>query len=196
MLLGELLRSQTVTGLCLQSDEAQRILYLSQNAVFHPPLQAGICKYKSSLNSFSFQTNIPRFTMATNIPQTTMATKIKSRLPTLTTLHNLAILFCSLSLVALSTAILYLTPHALKLMDKIVPSGLSRYKWYRGPEWDADTIHWITLRYDNANEVVIIAGAAVALLAGLVGVVGFFLTRTVCHVTFTLQSYHTNLTPR
>jgi len=129
--------------------------------------------------------------MATNIPQTTMATKIKSRLPTLTTVHNLAILFCSLSLVALSTAILYLTPQALKLMDKVVPSGLSRYKWYRGPYWDIDTIHPVTLRYDNANEVIIITGAAVALLAGLAGVVGFFLTRTVCHVTLPLQSCHT-----
>ncbi|KAH7398596.1 hypothetical protein BKA66DRAFT_566188 [Pyrenochaeta sp. MPI-SDFR-AT-0127] len=93
----------------------------------------------------------------------------------LLTFLNSASLVISLTLVALSTTIFYFTSHGMNLMDSAFPPG--KYEWYRGPHYDPGTKHKITLRYDSANEGIILAAGAVSVLAGIGGVVGFFLTR-------------------
>lgn len=83
-------------------------------------------------------------------------------------------LFVSLALVGLSPAILYLTSHGMRLMDKAYPQG--SYEWYRGPNWDIHTKHNVRLMYESTNEYMMFTAAAVSALAGLIGIVGFFMT--------------------
>ncbi|KAF1851094.1 uncharacterized protein K460DRAFT_412706 [Cucurbitaria berberidis CBS 394.84] len=102
------------------------------------------------------------------------------RLPTirLPTILNSVALTLSLTLIALSTAIFYLTGHGMQLMDNAYPPG--RYTWYRGPSWDMDSKHTVLLQYDSANEGMILAAGVVSCLAGLVGMggaVAIFLTQ-------------------
>jgi hypothetical protein len=92
----------------------------------------------------------------------------------LATILNIAAVILSLTLVALSIAALYLTGHGTYLMDNAFPPG--KYEWYRGPSYDLDTKHKITLQYNSANEGVLLAAGAVSCLTGLVGVVKFLFT--------------------
>lgn len=103
----------------------------------------------------------------------------------LLTVLNGGTLFVSLALVGISPAILYLTSHNMRRMDKKYPQG--QYEWYRGPSYDMDTKHKVRLMYESSNEYIILAAAAaVSILAGLVGVVGFFLNLRVSKMMSTL----------
>lgn len=95
----------------------------------------------------------------------------------LLTILNFSALFVSLALVGLAPAILYLTSHGMHWMNKAWPQGY--YEWYRGPSWDMDTKHKVRLMYDSTNEYMIFTAGAVGAIAGLVGMVGFFLARQV-----------------
>ncbi|OAL43301.1 hypothetical protein IQ07DRAFT_593107 [Pyrenochaeta sp. DS3sAY3a] len=95
-----------------------------------------------------------------------------SRLPNIL---SIAVLVFSLALVAISIAVIYLTAHGIQLTQDAAPAG--RHTWYRGPNWDPDNKSQIELKYDSANEGVIIAGAVVALFTGLTSTVGYFFTR-------------------
>ncbi|KAF2630343.1 hypothetical protein BU25DRAFT_446586 [Macroventuria anomochaeta] len=95
--------------------------------------------------------------------------------PRLLTILNGGALFVSLALVGISPAILYLTSHGMRWMNKAYPQGY--YEWYRGPSYDMDTKHKVRLMYESTNEYMIFTAAAVSAIAGLVGIIGFFLTR-------------------
>jgi hypothetical protein len=103
---------------------------------------------------------------------------------------NLAVLFLSLALVSISIASIYLTSHGLKLMDREHPSG--HYVWYRGPWWDIDTKPQNMLRFENTNEAVILTTGAISCIAGVVGVVAFFVTLKVS-ISAPTYSDHRNL---
>jgi hypothetical protein len=90
---------------------------------------------------------------------------------------NCSALFFSLSLVGLSPAILYLISHGMHRMNKQWPQGY--YEWYRGPSWDIDTLHKVKLTYDSSNDYMLFAAGSVGVITGVVGIVGFFLTRQV-----------------
>ncbi|KAF2999415.1 hypothetical protein E8E13_007232 [Curvularia kusanoi] len=85
---------------------------------------------------------------------------------------NAGIIFFSLTLVALSPAIIYLTADGSKKMIQLWPEGL--YQWYRGPGSAAEMKPFIQLYYDSTNEHMIYATAAVSILAGLAGIAGIF----------------------
>ena len=93
---------------------------------------------------------------------------------------NIAALIISLLLVSLSTAIFCLNTNGMKIMDIAFPPN--KYVWYRGPSWDMDTKHTVTLQYNSANEGMIFAAGAVSFLAGLVGVAGCLLTQKVISI--------------
>lgn len=90
--------------------------------------------------------------------------------PYMPTTLNSGLFFSSLCLISLSSAIFYLTPHGMSLMNLSFPAG--RYEWYRGQHGDSDPYHKVTLKYDTSNEGLILTGAAVACLAGIMGLQG------------------------
>ena len=92
----------------------------------------------------------------------------------LLTVLNGSALFVSLALVGISPAVLYLTSYGMHLGNKAYPQG--PYEWYRGPSWDTDTKHTVRLMYESTNEYTMWTAAAVSFFAGLIGIVGFFLT--------------------
>lgn len=96
----------------------------------------------------------------------------------LTHIINIAAHIISLALIALSVAVIYLSSHGMERMNAAFPAG--DYEWYRGPDYDPRTKHNITLKYDSANEGVILAAAAVSCLAGLVGMAAIFFPKKVC----------------
>ncbi|KAH7064400.1 hypothetical protein BKA63DRAFT_572308 [Paraphoma chrysanthemicola] len=87
---------------------------------------------------------------------------------------NSVVLFLSLALVSISIASIYLTAYGMKLMDREHPSG--HYDWYRGPWWDTDLIPQNMLRFDDANEAVIFTTGAISCIAGLIGIIAFFVS--------------------
>jgi hypothetical protein len=91
---------------------------------------------------------------------------LRSHLPTIL---SVTIVFGSLALIAFSIAVIYLTNHAMHIMDENFPSGW--YQWYRGPEYDIHTKHKIFLQYDNANEGLIFTAGAVSCLVGLISLI-------------------------
>jgi|SRR5690242_17028448 len=109
--------------------------------------------------------------------------------PGLHTILNSSLLFFSLALIAISPAVLYFTIHGMKMMDSV---WLQRsYTWYRGPSYDMDTKHQVTLLYEVSNEHMILAAAAASVLAGVFGIAGFFLAGRVCsdpYTSFALES--------
>lgn len=74
---------------------------------------------------------------------------------------NFVTLFLSLALIAFSVAIFSLTGHGMRKLDHAFPSG--RYNWY--------TQHWITLRYNTANEGLMLAAAALSCVTGLISII-------------------------
>jgi hypothetical protein len=93
--------------------------------------------------------------------------------PHLLTILNSCLLFFPLALLAISPAVLCLTTHGIRSMDRVWPQG--SYTWYRGPSHDMDTKHQVNLIYEGSSEHIITAAAAASALAGIVGIVGFFL---------------------
>jgi hypothetical protein len=100
---------------------------------------------------------------------------------------NIGVLLVSLALLGFSPAVLFLTDHGMRLMDKTYSPGL--YEWYRGFHDDMGKKHVVRLVYKSANESLLYTAAAVGTVAGVIGVFGFCLTRQVrliiCHLAKT-----------
>ncbi|KAH6616380.1 hypothetical protein C7974DRAFT_44087 [Boeremia exigua] len=101
--------------------------------------------------------------------------------PPLHVILNSSLLFFSLALLAISPAVLYLTIHGIRSMDRVWPQG--SYTWFRGPSHDVDTKHQVNLIYEGSSEHMIIAAAAASALAGVVGVAGFFLAGKIANTS-------------
>jgi hypothetical protein len=94
---------------------------------------------------------------------------IKILFPTILTISTL--LLC-LELIATSILTIIWT-------DKTIDHDFStlKYSWYRGPEWDIDSKPIVTTAFDYINENLVFASAGMAILGGMAGIVGWFVTR-------------------
>jgi hypothetical protein len=92
---------------------------------------------------------------------------------------NVATLLSSLSLIGISTACLYLTTRLSKVIEQQWPAGdyVHKYVVWEGPGLPTREVrHYDHLQYDTTNESMILAGATLGLIAGIVGLFGTFFT--------------------
>jgi hypothetical protein len=93
------------------------------------------------------------------------------KIPTLQILTITTLIFSTI-LIALSILTIYWT-------SDVINHDFSQrgYRWYRGPSWDMDNKRIVILSFDFINENLVLATCGMTVLAGIVGIVGYFSTR-------------------